>query len=98
MTSEQYDRMLLEMAYLRYPVGTFIKKIIKELGMTQVELSLRMGRPKKTICEILNNKAHITAETAIQLEYATGMYARWILRWQAEWDLRVARRKYSNDG
>ena len=36
--------------------------------MTQAELSRRMGRPKKTINEIIRGKAAITHETALQLE------------------------------
>jgi addiction module HigA family antidote len=36
-------------------------------GMTQAELALRCGRPTKTISEIVNGKAAITPETALQL-------------------------------
>jgi addiction module HigA family antidote len=44
--------------------------------MTQSELADRMGRPKKTINEIIHAKAAITPETALQLERALGVPAR----------------------
>jgi len=50
--------------------GETIKESLKVKGMTQAELALRMGRPKKTINEIIKGKAAITLDTAIQLEKA----------------------------
>lgn len=44
--------------------------------MTQSELARRLGRPLKTVNEIINAKAAITPETAIQLELALGISAR----------------------
>ena len=49
--------------------GQTLKDILNERGITQSELATRMGRPEKTISEIVHGKAAITAETAIQLEY-----------------------------
>ncbi len=43
--------------------------------MTQLELSQRMGRPAKTINEIINGKTAITPETALQLERVLGVPA-----------------------
>ncbi len=43
--------------------------------MSQAELARRMGRPLKTINEIVNGKASITADTALQLELALGVSA-----------------------
>jgi HTH-type transcriptional regulator/antitoxin HigA len=48
--------------------GETLQETIEALGMTQVDLAERMGRPKKTINEIVQGKAAITAETALQLE------------------------------
>jgi HTH-type transcriptional regulator / antitoxin HigA len=45
--------------------------------MSQSELARRMDRPLKTINEIIKGKAAITPETAIQLERALGMTARY---------------------
>ncbi|WP_009543959.1 HigA family addiction module antitoxin [Crocosphaera subtropica] len=50
------------------PPGETIEEILEEKGMTQSELAERMGRPKKTINEIIKGKAAITPETALQLE------------------------------
>lgn len=43
--------------------------------MSQSELARRMGRPIKTINEIVQEKTSITADTAIQLELALGIPA-----------------------
>src|SRR5437867_4321816 len=50
------------------PPGETLLETIESLGMTQAELALRMGRPLKTINEIIKGKAAITADTALQLE------------------------------
>jgi len=61
--------------YVSLP-GETIQEILEEREMTQAELALRMGRPKKTISEIINGKTAITPETALQLEHALGVPAR----------------------
>src|SRR5256885_886160 len=48
----------------------------EERGMSQSELARRMGRPIKTINEIVKAKAAITPDTAIQLELVLGISAR----------------------
>lgn len=53
--------------------GETLLELLEERGMTQVELSERMGRPLKTINEIIKGKAAITPETAIQLERVFGV-------------------------
>lgn len=50
------------------PPGETLEELLEEREMTQAELAERMGRPKKTISEIINGKAAITPETALQLE------------------------------
>lgn len=50
------------------PPGDTILELTNELSMSQVELAQRMGRPIKTINEIIHGKAQITPETAIQFE------------------------------
>ena len=50
------------------PPGDTLREALDEIGMTQAELARRMGRPKKTINEIVRGKAAITHETALQLE------------------------------
>ncbi|MEH2300897.1 MAG: helix-turn-helix domain-containing protein [Nostoc sp.] len=50
------------------PPGDTLLEVLEKSGMTQAELAERTGRPKKTINEIINGKAAITPETALQLE------------------------------
>lgn len=58
------------------PPGETLAEVIHDRGMTQAELAERMGRPTKTINEIVKGKAAITPETAIQLERVLGVPAR----------------------
>lgn len=60
--------------YVSLP-GETLLETIEAIGMTQTELARRMGRPKKTINEIIKGKAAITPETALQLELALGIPA-----------------------
>lgn len=57
------------------PPGETLQEILEERGMSQAELAERMGRPKKTINEIIKGKATITPTTALQLERALGVPA-----------------------
>lgn len=57
------------------PPGSTLLETIEALGMTQAELARRMGRPVKTINEIINGKTAITPETALQLERVLGIPA-----------------------
>jgi addiction module HigA family antidote len=50
-----------------------------------------MKRPQKTINEIVNGKAAITPQTAIQLERALGISARFWVHAEADWRLFLAR-------
>lgn len=55
------------------PPGDVLREALEERSMTQSELARRMDRPLKTINEIVNAKAAITPETALQLELALGI-------------------------
>ena len=57
------------------PPGETLAETLEALGMTQAELAERMGRPLKTINEIVGGKAMITADTALQLEKVVGVPA-----------------------
>ncbi|GCE17579.1 hypothetical protein KDK_13790 [Dictyobacter kobayashii] len=48
--------------------GETLLETLNAMGMSQAELAKRMERPIKTINEIIQGKATITAETALQLE------------------------------
>lgn len=58
------------------PPGTTLLENLNYIGMTQKELAERMGRPLKTINEIIQGKKGITAETSIQLERVLGIPAK----------------------
>lgn len=55
--------------------GETLEEVLEDRGMTQAELSARMGRPTKTINEIIKGKAAITPSTALQLERVLGVPA-----------------------
>lgn len=55
--------------------GELLAELLEERGISQSELARRMGRPTKTINEIVNGKAAITPQTAIQLERVLGTTA-----------------------
>src|SRR5690554_739148 len=55
------------------PPGHTLLDTLEEIGMSQAELARRMGRPVKTINEIIKGKAEITPTTAIELERAVGV-------------------------
>lgn len=57
------------------PPGDTLDELLAERQMSQSELARRMGRPFKTINEIVQGKAAIMPETAIQLERVLGIPA-----------------------
>jgi HTH-type transcriptional regulator / antitoxin HigA len=60
--------------------GETLLETLETIGMPQAELARRMDRPVKTINEIVQGKAAITAETALQLEQVLGIPASFWLR------------------
>lgn len=63
------------------PPGDTLAETLEEIGMSQAELARRMGRPTKTINEIVQGKAQIVPETAFQLENVLGIPASfWMAR------------------
>lgn len=65
--------------------------MLAERGMSQSELARRMGRPIKTINEIVNGKTAVTPETALGLERTLGIDARMLVRLEADYRLELAR-------
>ena len=74
------------------PPGEILAEALDERGMTQVELARRIGRPLKTVNEIAKGKAAITPETALQLEFALGIAARFWLDLEREYGEQLARK------
>lgn len=50
------------------PPGETLQDILDSMGMSQAELARRMGRPHKTINEIIKAETAIMPKTALQLE------------------------------
>jgi len=73
------------------PPGETLAEALQEREMSQSELARRMDRPVKTINEIVNGKAAITADTAIQLERALGISATFWNALEAQYRERLAR-------
>lgn len=72
--------------------GETLLETLEVTGMTQAELALRMGRPKKTINELVKGKAAVSEETALQLEHVLGVPASFWLARQRDYDEARARR------
>ena len=66
------------------PPGASLADLLDERSLSQRELAKRMGRPTKTINEIIKGKTAITQDTALALELAVGVPASF-------WNAREAR-------
>lgn len=75
------------------PPGSTLLDIIEERGLSQADLARDLGRPLKTINEIIKGKCAITPETALQLEeQKMGSADFWVKR-EALYRLSLARMK-----
>ena len=72
------------------PPGDTLLETIELKGISQTDLAKRMGRPVKTINEIIQGKAAITPETAIQLERALDIPASFWLERERNYRLELA--------
>jgi HTH-type transcriptional regulator / antitoxin HigA len=73
------------------PPGETLLELLEERSMSQTELAERMGRPKKTISEIVNAKAAITPDTALQLENVFGVPAHFWMHREQDYQESLAR-------
>jgi HTH-type transcriptional regulator/antitoxin HigA len=71
--------------------GELLSELLEERRVSQSELARRMGRPIKTINEIINGKAAITPQTAIQLERVLGTSASFWINAEAAYRHDLAR-------
>src|SRR5262245_21899858 len=81
---------LFQPDYAIHP-GETLEETLEEIGMSQAELAQRMGRPLQMISEIIQGKKAITAETALQLERATGVPATFWDSSQRNYEATLAR-------
>jgi addiction module HigA family antidote len=75
----------------RTPPGDTLAETLEALGMTQIELAQRVGLSRKTVNQIIQGLAPITAETAVKLETALGTPAAFWLNLDANYQEFVAR-------
>lgn len=54
------------------PPGETLDEILEERGISQKDISLKLGRSDKNISEVINGKAPITPELALDLEKVLG--------------------------
>lgn len=73
------------------PPGDTLAETLETIGMSQAELARRMDRPIKTINEIIQAKAAITAETALQLEQVLHIPASFWLKLEQHYRETLAR-------
>ncbi len=66
------------------PPGDALSDLLEERGITQKELSIKLGRSDKNLSQIVNGKAPITSDFAIDLERVLGTPAHF-------WNSREAR-------
>ena len=77
--------------------GETLAETLEDLGMSQAELAQRMGRPLQMVSEIIQAKKAITAETAIQIERATGVPANFWNASQRNYEATLARLQEDRD-
>ena len=75
-----------------FPPGDFLREELATRGWTQASLAERMGRPLRSINEVINGKKAITAETAIGLASAFGTSAEFWMNLESAYRLHLARR------
>ncbi len=55
------------------PPGETLSETLEAMGLTQTELARRLGRPIQTINELIEGKAALIADTALELERVLGI-------------------------
>lgn len=73
------------------PPGETLVETLDAMGLSQVELARRAGRPVQAISEIIQGKKEITPETALALERVLGVAAHVWIRLEADYRTAKAR-------
>lgn len=73
------------------PPGETIRDMLRDMGMTQAELAVRMNRPANKVNEIIQGKRQITVETALELELTLGLPANFWINLEKNYQLAKAR-------
>jgi len=73
--------------------GEFLEETLEEIGMSQVELANRLGRPQQAINEIIKGKKSITSTTALELEDVLGVPSHIWIGLESEYQIVLARQE-----
>ncbi len=65
--------------------GEKLLEVLQARHMSQSQLARRLGRPKRTVNEIVKGRTAITADTAVQLEHVLGLPAGHWLELEAKY-------------
>jgi addiction module HigA family antidote len=76
----------------RTPPGDSLAETLEVVGMSQAELAQRVGLSRKTVNEIVQGKAPISAETALKLETVLGTAASFWLNLDRNYQEFLARK------
>lgn len=75
------------------PPGDTLREVLADRGLSQSELARRVDRPFRIINEIINAKAAITPDIAIQLEQVLGVSADLWANLERHYQLALARHR-----
>jgi addiction module HigA family antidote len=79
-------------------VGELLKEeFIEPFGLSQNALANAIFVPPNRIHQIINNQRRITADTDLRLTKYFGLSQGYFLRFQEDYELRMARRKISDE-
>jgi len=77
--------------------GETIREILDERSITQVDFALRLGKSQKFVSQLVNGKASLTHETAIELERVLSVPSSFWNTAEARYRDVLARQKASSD-
>lgn len=79
-------------------VGEMIKEeFIEPFNLTQNALARAIFVPPNRIHQIINNQRRITADTDLRLTTYFGLSQGYFLRYQEDYELRIAKREIADD-
>ena len=76
-----------------HPGEVLFEEFLKEYGISQSQLSERVGMPRRAISDILHGKRPITADSALRLARFLGTSPKFWLNLQNSYDLEEAAKK-----
>ena len=86
-TSQDVGRRLPKKRPPTHPGEMLLEEFLKPLGISQSELSIRLGVSYPRLNEIVRGRRSVTPDTALRLARVLGMPADFWLGLQLDWDL-----------